>query len=1201
MPTLADIRTRFPEYSDIDDNTLATKLHSKFYSDMAFNDFAGKIGLSEPVAEEPAYEQPQLIAGKEPGRIGRFIGRARDYVTEKTGLFAPNISVIGGPKYREEQMLKTIGQVGLRHGAETLSGLGLRIPDILANKITGEDTLAQALDKLTGFTPDPRDVRGGEFAKFMGELKTLGRSVGLLTAKIPARAALKTMLSVGLTFGTRATNEGIAKKIISDEPINWQGIHFESGVGVLFGAGEVGIIALAKFIKGFKTLSGTQIRPAREEVNAALKHYKTTGDRTAWDAVRQKYAGITPAGVERIRARTAPPPKIKGFGKYPLAKATAVPTTPVRAVVPVQKAVTRPEGAKVPIKAEKVQEGKVYEKTLYRGESDAGSLDEPSVKGTHYTTDISNARTYAEDFGTEGSGKIIEKKVRLENPYISPAGETQGDLLRKYAQKEMENAHKQGLSHEEVSQMGYDTLQEKLQKAGYDGIVEQWESGKQKGEDVVVFQAQPPKVAPKEVQVPPKGKGKVTPKIDRRKAGFVDLTPIAEAGEQIAKKSLKAHKVVTRFTGLEAKVRKALIEVEEQERQIPKIAAKESIKKFGKLSNKDSRVILNHLDNPKKFPTVPEHLKAQVEQVRKDQKEVRTILKDLGYGANWPAGRITYLREKLSTTTDPEKQANIKDALQELAGLDYVHHAYKISAIGTAKRIVKGVLPGRKISKRPSGLLGRKYPTLEAAEKAGKKVAHLSVGHAEMLAIAQKAKLHNELIEAINKNKELAITEKKAPEDWVYLDPRVFPASQSKRAFVDKQNKPRIATTRFKYQPAVAEAIEELTYVSKKNPLTRVYDKINATLKHILFYNPIVMTKNDMFQGWRATGLGFVAKMPKALASVVKQDAQYEEFRKAGLYNNVIDYVPAANALAEDMLAVIQKSKGRRMAEFIGKRLVNPTNILKDLKFLNDKTTWNIDEVLRTAVAMDLSKGTIFGSFQKRTGLTRFETIELANDFLANYGKVPKQTRQIMNRAFFTPTYRVSMARMFAKMWAKPKRFWPQLLRHYAYKLFVWYVLPGLTGMWVYGDWKAGRSEKGYKVVLRNPRTGKETVYSLSDPLLEEAKLTQRPILQSFEYNLAAVPNLIIGLLRKPKFRNKRDKYGHLFKLGTPIFRDVVNMTDKDKTTAEKILTELAIAYVYKRRAGPENEDTAIEAFAKAISIWTDWKAQKKDIQKRFE
>ncbi len=79
-----------------------------------------------------------------------------------------------------------------------------------------------------------------------------------------------------------------------------------------------------KFNRGWeqwtKGKSAEQVKTARQEVDEALKIYKDTGDRAAWDAARIKFAGITPEGVEKIAAR-ATPPEVKGFGKFPITKA----------------------------------------------------------------------------------------------------------------------------------------------------------------------------------------------------------------------------------------------------------------------------------------------------------------------------------------------------------------------------------------------------------------------------------------------------------------------------------------------------------------------------------------------------------------------------------------------------------------------------------------------------------------------------------------------------------------------------------------------------------------------------------------------------------------------------------------------------------------------------------------------------------------
>lgn len=48
--TIAEVRAKYPQYSDLSDEQLAKGLHDKFYSDMPFDQFAAKIGLAGPKA-----------------------------------------------------------------------------------------------------------------------------------------------------------------------------------------------------------------------------------------------------------------------------------------------------------------------------------------------------------------------------------------------------------------------------------------------------------------------------------------------------------------------------------------------------------------------------------------------------------------------------------------------------------------------------------------------------------------------------------------------------------------------------------------------------------------------------------------------------------------------------------------------------------------------------------------------------------------------------------------------------------------------------------------------------------------------------------------------------------------------------------------------------------------------------------------------
>jgi hypothetical protein len=55
MPTIQEIRQKYPQYKDMSDEQLAHGLHDKYYADMPFDDFASRIGLK---SQTPATQEP---------------------------------------------------------------------------------------------------------------------------------------------------------------------------------------------------------------------------------------------------------------------------------------------------------------------------------------------------------------------------------------------------------------------------------------------------------------------------------------------------------------------------------------------------------------------------------------------------------------------------------------------------------------------------------------------------------------------------------------------------------------------------------------------------------------------------------------------------------------------------------------------------------------------------------------------------------------------------------------------------------------------------------------------------------------------------------------------------------------------------------------------------------------------------------------
>src|SRR5437879_6223061 len=67
MPTIAEVRSQYPQYSDMSDVELAGALHDKFYSDMPADQFAEKIGLKPDKYQQAAIDERAAV---NPGDAG---------------------------------------------------------------------------------------------------------------------------------------------------------------------------------------------------------------------------------------------------------------------------------------------------------------------------------------------------------------------------------------------------------------------------------------------------------------------------------------------------------------------------------------------------------------------------------------------------------------------------------------------------------------------------------------------------------------------------------------------------------------------------------------------------------------------------------------------------------------------------------------------------------------------------------------------------------------------------------------------------------------------------------------------------------------------------------------------------------------------------------------------------------------------------
>jgi hypothetical protein len=73
MPTIAEVREKFPQYNDMSDEQLAGALHQRFYSDMDPQAFAEKIGLKPDKYRQAAIEERAALDPPDAGITRRLV------------------------------------------------------------------------------------------------------------------------------------------------------------------------------------------------------------------------------------------------------------------------------------------------------------------------------------------------------------------------------------------------------------------------------------------------------------------------------------------------------------------------------------------------------------------------------------------------------------------------------------------------------------------------------------------------------------------------------------------------------------------------------------------------------------------------------------------------------------------------------------------------------------------------------------------------------------------------------------------------------------------------------------------------------------------------------------------------------------------------------------------------------------------------
>lgn len=222
MPSIAEIRQKFPQYDDMSDSQLADAIYRKYYSDMPRAEFEGKIGMSQPstlmdVAKEGAKGIARGVADLAglPGTIGDVL---------KTGFNKGMDYILPGPNMEDTVLAKP----------SPVSGTAMRG---YASAATG------------GATDANPQTTAGKYAGTVGEFLPGAAAFGGLSAG--------NLLRFGAVPGVASEAAGQATEGTALEPY------------ARLGAAVVAPIAAGGALRA---MSGAKAGPSREAAAALLKN-----------------------------------------------------------------------------------------------------------------------------------------------------------------------------------------------------------------------------------------------------------------------------------------------------------------------------------------------------------------------------------------------------------------------------------------------------------------------------------------------------------------------------------------------------------------------------------------------------------------------------------------------------------------------------------------------------------------------------------------------------------------------------------------------------------------------------------------------------------------------------------------------------------------------------------------------------------------
>jgi len=232
--------------------------------------------------------------------------------------------------------------------------------------------------------------------------------------------------------------------------------------------------------------------------------------------------------------------------------------------------------------------------------------------------------------------------------------------------------------------------------------------------------------------------------------------------------------------------------------------------------------------------------------------------------------------------------------------------------------------------------------------------------------------------------------------------------------------------------PDAKEMINNLMSVQSSQT---VWEKVVGYTKMLSFFNPIFLPTYDIFQS--ITGGAFFSMhmpthMKTAWTSVMKQDENYKQAMRDGLFSKPFD-LPFGDL--RHMMRSVEKANGTGVLRSLSEEWKEMGLTAKDTTvFMKPAYEGNVAKK-NIARGVDKALGPIsaiykaswdlawkmdefirmisYETLKTKKGMSSVDAAQTAAKMHGDYASVPRSTRRFLNKIFFTPTFKIVMAKLY--------------------------------------------------------------------------------------------------------------------------------------------------------------------------------------------